>query len=229
MKEGFVNSTLLKLLALIFMTVDHVGMLLFSNNDAMRIIGRLAFPIFAFFIAEGCRYTRNRLNYFLRIFAVGFVSQVVYSLFSHTLFINIFLTFSVSVLIINSIKFARKSNKKFAYLTPLGVIVLVITANLLLKTYLPESLAFGFDYSVPGMLLPVFVYMSDNKYEKLALFTLGLIFVCVWFGGIQDWSLASVPLLCLYNGKAGKLRLKYLFYLYYPLHLLALQLIALIL
>ena len=50
----------LKLIALVTMTIDHIGMQLFPRVRLLRIIGRLAFPIFAYMIAEGCRYTRNR-------------------------------------------------------------------------------------------------------------------------------------------------------------------------
>ena len=50
----------LKLIALFAMTCDHVGLQLLPNVLILRILGRLALPIFAYMIAEGCRYTRNR-------------------------------------------------------------------------------------------------------------------------------------------------------------------------
>ena len=56
----------LKLLALITMTIDHIGMILFPHIPLFRIIGRLSMPIFAYMIAEGCRHTRNRKKYLLR-------------------------------------------------------------------------------------------------------------------------------------------------------------------
>ena len=49
----------LKLIALITMTVDHMGLILFDQFILLRIVGRLAFPIFAWMIAEGCRHTRR--------------------------------------------------------------------------------------------------------------------------------------------------------------------------
>ena len=60
--KGLTNNQL-KVLALIFMTVDHVGMILSPWSSWMRVVGRLAFPIFAFLIAEGCRHTRSMGKY----------------------------------------------------------------------------------------------------------------------------------------------------------------------
>ncbi|MEG2144984.1 MAG: TraX family protein, partial [Oscillospiraceae bacterium] len=53
------NGTNLKLLAILLMTVDHVGAILFPEIGALRIIGRLAFPIFAFLICEGVEHTHD--------------------------------------------------------------------------------------------------------------------------------------------------------------------------
>ena len=63
----------LKLLAAFCMLIDHAGVLLFPHVFALRIIGRVSFPIFALMIAEGCRYTRHKLKHFLLIFVAGIV------------------------------------------------------------------------------------------------------------------------------------------------------------
>ena len=73
---GFLNGNALKYIAALTMLIDHAGLLLFPRNILFRIIGRLAFPIFAFMIAEGCRYTRNKLKYFLSVFILGFACFV---------------------------------------------------------------------------------------------------------------------------------------------------------
>ena len=64
---------LLKMLALITMTCDHVGLQLFPDILIFRIIGRLAMPIYAFMIAEGCRHTRNRKKYLLLLWFLLFL------------------------------------------------------------------------------------------------------------------------------------------------------------
>ena len=68
----------LKLIALITMTLDHVGMLLLPRVRILRAIGRIAFPIFAYMIAEGCQHTRNRKKYLLSMASFATVCQVVY-------------------------------------------------------------------------------------------------------------------------------------------------------
>ena len=93
------TSFVLKLIAAITMLIDHTGLILFPNQMIFRIIGRLAFPIYAYCIAEGFRYTRNRFKYFLRIFLLGLFCQIVYTIVSHDLYIGILLVFSISIII----------------------------------------------------------------------------------------------------------------------------------
>jgi|GEM_PF-2361223 len=68
----------LKTIACVSMLVDHIGYILLPEAAFLRYIGRLAMPIFAFFIGEGCLYTRNRKKYFTRIFGLGVVCQLFY-------------------------------------------------------------------------------------------------------------------------------------------------------
>lgn len=68
---GGISATALKIIGMIAMTIDHIGYFLFPQIEAFRIIGRIAYPIFAYMIAEGCRYTRNKVKYLwcrLRLF-----------------------------------------------------------------------------------------------------------------------------------------------------------------
>ena len=53
------SASTLKIIACILMVVDHLGAILLPQYMILRVIGRLSYPIFAYFIAEGCRYTRN--------------------------------------------------------------------------------------------------------------------------------------------------------------------------
>ena len=68
----------LKILALVSMTLDHIGVVMFPNVLWLRIVGRLAFPIFAYMIAEGCFYTHSKGKYLGSICALGLVCQLVY-------------------------------------------------------------------------------------------------------------------------------------------------------
>jgi len=78
-KEKFgLSGNALKLIAIVIMTIDHIGMQLFPNILMLRIIGRLAFPIFAYMIAEGCTYTKDRRKYLITIAVFAAVCQIVY-------------------------------------------------------------------------------------------------------------------------------------------------------
>jgi hypothetical protein len=76
---------MLKLLAIIFMTVDHVGLFMLDNNVFMRIIGRLALPIFVYMAVQGLKNTKNLRKYFLRLMVFAIISQPVYLLFNNKL------------------------------------------------------------------------------------------------------------------------------------------------
>ena len=217
----------LKLIAMVLMTVDHIGCFLFPNVILLRVIGRLSMPIFAWMIAEGCAYTRNRRRYLLTILGFGLVCQVVYLVFMQSLTQCIFITFSLSILLIYALDFANKKKNIWS----LGLLGIALVAIICLCVYLPEALPgtdFRVDYGIFGALLPVLIYMGRTKAEKLLLAAGGLMAVAVSHGSVQWFALLSLPLLALYNGKRGKLKLKYLFYFYYPLHLVAIYGIGLV-
>lgn len=82
---GNTATSLLKLIALVFMFTDHAGKMLFANAEEMRMIGRLAFPIYAWCMIVGFHYTRSVWKYCLRILLVGLISQPLYMLaLNHT-------------------------------------------------------------------------------------------------------------------------------------------------
>lgn len=74
------NTGLIRLLACLFMLVDHAGKMLFPGIPEMRLIGRLAFPMFAYGVAVGAVYTRNPVRYLSRIVLLMLVSQPLYAL-----------------------------------------------------------------------------------------------------------------------------------------------------
>ena len=92
----------------------------------------------------------------------------------------------------------------------------------ILPGFLPGT-DYGIDYGFWGIMLPVAVYVCPKKWIKLVATAavLSLISLESWEG--QWMSLATVPLLAFYNGKRGKWKLKWLFYIYYPAHLVALE------
>lgn len=213
----------LKLLAVITMTIDHIGAYLLPRFLILRIIGRLAFPIFAYMIAEGCTYTKDRKKYLLTMISCAVVFQLVYFIAMGSIYQYIFVAFSLSIALIMALDTA-KSQPKY---TPVAVAVLL--GVVFLTTILPKILpGFRIDYGLFGVLLPVFVYFGRNKREKLLLFTIGLILVSGTSSILQWFSFAAVPFIVLYNGERGQYRMKNFFYIYYPTHLVAIYLIKFI-
>ncbi len=219
---GFTGNQL-KIFALICMTLDHAGILLFPDCEALRYIGRLSMPIFAWMIAEGCRYTKSKLRYLLTMASVALICQAVYWVVDHSLFQCILVTFSLSIVLIYSLDLA--SRKKGFW--PYGLLAAVFAAIVYVCVFLPEKLStFNVDYGIFGVMIPAAVYMGRTKAEKLFGAAVCLVGISLDSGLFQWFSLATLPILYFYNGKRGKARLKYLFYIYYPLHLAVLYGIA---
>ena len=218
------NGTILKLLAVIFMTVDHIGMVLFPQHIIFRQIGRLAFPVFAYMIAEGCHYTKSMPKYWGLVTAVAIICQVAYLVAMNSLYQCIFVTFSLSIGLIWLIKIARNKGKWCWIMPILGVCVVLFVTEIL------PSILTGTDYAVDygfwGVMLPVAVYLGKSKLEKLLLAFVVLLLLAMGSASVQLYSLLAVGLLALYNGKRGRGLGKYFFYIYYPAHLLIIQAIA---
>ncbi len=230
------DRTVLKILAVISMTIDHLGYELFPGIQLFRILGRLAFPLFSWFIFEGCKYTRNRRKYFLQIFLLGLVCVLGFYVYEGEFYGNILITFSLSVLnIFVLFRFTegmRKTESVRRELAGLCLILLTVFGTWLFCRLLPV------DYGFCGVMAPVLAALFDlipaegllfrdglkgpvrRTWIPLAGFTVGLLLTAVNLGGIQYYSLLAVPLLLLYNGKKGRYSMKYFFYLYYPIHLL---------
>ena len=249
------NNTQLKIIACISMFLDHFGAifiyelikmsentLLTSNPmftfalqnrnllieiySLLRIIGRIAFPIYCFLIVEGFIHTKNVYKYCIRLFIFALLSEFAFDIgFNHSLLEftsnNVFFTLGLGLLlliVVSKIRniiltFKDKSNKFFLIfgicLMSFGIVFLFmeLADNILSSDYGFSGVLcilcmyvfrknIGFGYS-----LGVFItYLLNNSYLQLyALF--GLFFVL------------------RYNGEKGK-SIKYLFYLYYPLHIL---------
>lgn len=208
----------LKLLALITMTIDHVGAYLLPQYRILRIIGRLAMPIYAYMVAEGCRYTRSRAKYLALMAGLALVCQAVYFFALDSLDQCILVTFSLSICLCYLVDNARKQNSLLAW----GLAAAGLAGAGFLCEILPRLLpgtGFHIDYSFFGVLLPVFIFLGRTKTEKLLLAAVGLSLLSWRSGGTQWYSLLALIPLALYSGARGKTNMKYLFYIYYPLHL----------
>ena len=235
------DTDLLKFVAMFCMLVDHTGKMFFSQHQIMRIVGRLAFPIFAYCIAVGGVYSKNRMRYLSRIMLVGLVSQPFYAMaLNHTVTSmfrirfadnpvravfnfyvqswavpNIMLTLALGLLIIWSLREGE-------YVAALAV---------MLVTWKIQS---SVNYGWRGVALIVLFYLFI-EYWWLSLPAV-FAFMAWWgmtgagftlFGirfGIQMFALLALPL--IYIPTRSRIRInKWVFYMFYPAHLIGIILI----
>lgn len=213
----------LKIIAAVSMTLDHMGLMLFPQIPLFRILGRLALPIFAYMIAEGCKYTRNKKKYFGMVFGLGAVCQTVYWFVDHSLYFSILITFSLSILMIYALQSWNETRTASSGLTFAALVAAVWWLNQI----------FTIDYGFFGCMLPVFAALPhrtrhDRYPVSILTLGLGLLFLAVDIGDIQFFSLLALPLLLAYSGRRGKWKMKYFFYIFYPAHLVILEGIAML-
>ena len=213
----------LKIIALFSMTVDHIGKIFFPSVILFEIIGRLAFPIFAYLIAEGWQYTSNKKKYFSIIWIMGILYQIVYYVFCSSLYIGVFITYGLSLLVICFIEYLL-SKKKFCWI--LSPLVIAFIIFICLIEYIFPYRDFAIDYGIVGVMIPVIIYFNKTKKEKLCFLFIALCGLVFIYDIIQIFTLLSVVLLFMYNGERGNKKLKYLFYIYYPGHLVILWLLS---
>lgn len=224
MKIGLTNNQL-KVIAMVTMTVDHVGFLLFPRLLLLRYIGRLAFPIYAYMVAEGCSHTKSLPKYLGSMAIMALLCQLVAFVAQQTLQQCILVTFTLSIVLIMLLKLAREKPSAAMWTLFAAAVAGVFIITQMLPQWLPNT-DFMVDYDFLGVMLPVCVYAAKDKRAKLTACAvcLALLAITGWSG--QWLALMALPLLALYNGSRGTWKLKWVFYLYYPAHLAALWLLS---
>lgn len=207
----------LKLIAIITMTIDHIGIFFYPEYEVLRIIGRIAFPIFGYLLILGVESTRDTRAYFLRLMVFAAISQIPYFLvngYEPFEALNIFFTLAF------------------------GVMFLV--NSLLLIPVLFASMFVHFDTGLYGIILIACLrFMKEQTaFGIVAYVAYSLILLSV--STIQPFQVLALPLILLHH--TGYLKItravvgknvyptwwKYFFYLYYPLHLTILYLIRVV-
>lgn len=219
----------LKGIAAALMLTDHVGAILLPEVPVLRCVGRLAFPIFAFFIAEGYAHTRDFGRYFRRLAILAVVSEIPFNLENGAVFDparqNVLFTFCLALLTLRGLE-ALGRERGFGRWAGCGLVLAAgFAAGELLRT----------DYGGWGVVTVALLYLCrDGRYAKLWLLLamaavnglgMGSLTMPV-FGGempIQIFAVAALPVIWLYNGQAGPKGLRRAFYVFYPAHLLVLE------
>ena len=224
------NGFHLKLIAACTMLIDHVGYVLFSDALWLRCIGRIAFPLFCFLMAECCVYTRDRRKYALRLLVFALLSEIPFNLMntgtpwdlSHQ---NVLWTLLAGALLCWLVDWALQKR------TAPG---LVLTGAVMAAAFCLLELA-NTDYGGWGTLLVVMFYAvrraPSGTVSKMTAQTFGLAFFSIAIMGgvsVELWSLAALIPIWLYNGQRGfsPKAVQYGFYAFYPAHILVLSLIA---
>ncbi len=222
--KKFLSNFDLKIIAIITMTIDHIGAIMYPNIDIFRIIGRISFPIFAFLLVEGFKHTSNKLKYFLRLFLFAIITQPIYDYAFNNRELNILFTFSLSFLLLSSIEFIKKIINKYNK----GIenyLYKTVFYSLTYILFVLFSIILNVDYQALGISLVFIFYLVPNLYLSFLLYLLAVIFLAT--NAIQFYSLLSFLFIYMYNGEKGK-NIKYFFYLYYPLHLLILKMLQIL-
>lgn len=224
----YMNRNVLKIIAVISMFIDHLGLIFFDNLIWLRLIGRIAFPIFAFFIAEGMRYTKNRKKYVLTLLLFAVISQIPYMFLFGFFKLNILFTFLYAILFIYIVEIkniAVDKVLKIFILMILGLIVCLLSyLGVIDYGSLGVSLVLVF-YFIKG---PILRYMAGVLVLVLMVAEDLLLYGFSASNFAQLVAIISIVLLFFYNGEKGRVNLKYFFYVFYPAHLYIMWLVLLI-
>lgn len=239
------DSFSLKLLACITMLIDHIGGMFFPDIIFFRIIGRVAFPVYAFLITEGYSRTKNIKRYMFRLFILAIISQIPYMLAFETKGLNVFFTLLsglfIMIVLDKKVDYYKLKNdskiSKEVFNISIYIIKFVIILGIL---YILEK--FQSDYAVYGVCIILCFKMFKENLKKLTLSMIGLNFLYTipylkYFMGsfgvnfrvfLQATCINSLFFIYHYNGNEGK-KVQWLFYGFYPVHLIVLVFIRYIL
>ena len=198
------------------MLIDHIGVIIFPQYSILRIIGRIAFPLFAYQIGVGVKHTENVRKYFLRLLLFGILIQFFYTISAAAigedpLSMNILFTLALGVGAI--VCYERKW-----YVLLLGIMALPSVLGLVGVTL---------DYGVYGIFLIFGMYIFQENIRNLALYTLLITIVTclIWSYPIQIYGI--VALIFIAKPLSVKVNIHWsVFYIFYPLHMVILQLIS---
>lgn len=222
---GYFNSAMAHSTALVPLQPIGFYEVLYTLDIYLRFLGRAAFPLFAFMIAEGFRHTGNRRKYFLRLVAFAFISEIPYNLgTSWVLFApdnqNVFFTLVLGFLCILGISKARErydAGAPISYVIAQSLLIIIVTSITagLLST----------DYGACGVLAIVLFYLLHK--QRLLAASFSCLCLCVSVGGLEIGAFLCLIPITFYNGQKGKATIgKYFFYFFYPLHILSLFIVA---
>lgn len=241
------SANQVKVIAMITMLIDHIGLMLIGNGKLYgydnqlysyvialnstknwvlaykfcRTIGRISFPLYAYFIVEGFLRTNNLFKYYLRLLALAIISEIPFDLMVQNKFFsfegqNVIWTYLLGLMVISFFHLfeTKFRNKVVIFFLKLLVFAIGCAGAFFLKT----------DYSFIGVILMTFLYLTKNDRDLMLFGNL----IISGAESIERFGMGGLSTLFiyLYNGKKGTLDLSKIFYLFYPVHMLILYLIV---
>lgn len=236
------NGSIIKLIALVSMTIDHVGAAIIEYmmdnatdmseysrlsdiDHIMRSIGRVAFPLFCFMLVQGFVHTSSRKKYLLRLAVFAVICEIPFDLaFFHKVFYwdhqNVFLTFTIGLLMmicldkVSGVSIFRKAEW-------LNMVARVVFDFCIFLGFGTLSYMVNCDYSVNGIIIIFLFYALRNV--RFGSMIAGL--ASGWIVLDEIPALGALLPIAMYNGRKG-FKLKWFFYIYYPAHILILYVVA---
>jgi hypothetical protein len=205
------NAFSIKVFAIVLMIIDHIGLFFFPDVLLLRVIGRLAFPLFAWLIANGAYYTHDIRTYMLRIFVFALLSQIPYVMANRLIdpsfsILNVLFTLGFGLTAIYVIQQTKNRSVWF-----LATVIACGFAQVL-----------NTDYGFFGVLSVVAFYLSFKNVPLMVITQCSIyLFPFFFLMGykthvIEPFALFALLILVWYNHQEGP-KTKYLFYIAYPL------------
>ena len=236
------NASHLKMIAMACMLLDHMWATVIPGNMWLTCVGRIAFPIFAFQIAEGYAHTKNFKRYLLRMFLFALVAEIPYNLMTggnwfSPLGQNVMFTFCLSLLLIRLIDKARGRHWALGLVAAVagavvGFLVGMVTfvdyygygILMVLVFWLFRNVRFGWLITLAAMVYINFE-MIGGMHLEVFLFGHDVLL------SLQGFAVLAIIPIWLYNGEQGcrHKAFQYGCYAFYPAHMLILSLIAMLL
>ena len=237
-KRFGISALALKLLAMAFMLLDHLWATVWSV-PWFTVVGRLAFPIFAFQISEGFFHTSDRKKYLRRLLVFALLSEIPFNLMLsdglvYPLHQNVMFTFLLALLLMQWMEKQRGNPVRFVAVSVVSVLLAFVLGLvcfvdyyhygilIVLLFYWTHGMKFGWIVQLAGML-----YISDAM--------AGLVYPVTIFGhsmeiGQQMFAVLALVPVWLYNGEKGysSKAVQLGCYWFYPVHLLVLYLLGIL-
>lgn len=204
---------MLELIAMVTMLIDHVGLIFFPDTEWFRIIGRIAFPLYGWFLVQGYQHTRNLKKYMWRLFWLASLSQIPYTLALQKVEFNVIFTLLLALFALYTIDHVQEERIK----------------SFLLLGIFGTALVIPVDYGVYGILLILLLRYFSNVQLIVYHMILNLFFLIAY--GVELWiqlfSIAGTILIVFLPAYHPLTRNRWLYRSFYPAHLAVLFFISL--